>query len=389
MVPIRYNIRSLLVRKVTTLATAFGIALVVFVLAGSMMLGEGIDRALASSGRKDTAIILRKGSDAELSSTLNGEQLNILRGNSAVATTASEGGVIGEVVLIITQELADGSGTISNVLVRGMPAGGMKFRPEAAIISGRAPNPGTNEVVVGRGIAGRFKGISTGQSFDVRRNRPLNVVGVFSTGGTSYESEVWGDLDAIRAAVGRQATVSSARVRLTSVGAFETYRAAIEADKRLNLKVMREDEYFKKASEQTSGFLTTLGYVIAVLFSLAAMIGAAITMNGAVANRTKEIGTLRALGFSKLSILASFLFEAVFLGIIGGAVGVVLVQLLALVSFPVMNFQTFSEIVISFRATAAIVGASLVFSMVMGLVGGLLPAIRAARVSPVEAMRGG
>jgi len=387
MVPIRYNIRSLLVRKVTTFATAFGIALVVFVFAAAMMLGEGVNRALATSGRVDTAIVLRKGSDAELSSTLNGEQLNILRGNSAVASTAPEGGVIGEVVLVITQEVDDGSGTISNVLVRGMPAGGMKFRPEAVIVSGRAPTPGTNEVVVGRGIAGRFKGIVVGGSFDVRRNRPLTVVGVFATGGSSYESEVWGDLDAIRAAVGRQATVSSARVRLTGASAFDSYRAAIEADKRLNLKVMREDEYYKKASEQTSGFLAGMGFVIAVLFSFAAMIGAAITMNGAVANRTREIGTLRALGFSRLAILTSFVIEAIFLGIIGGAVGVVFVQVLALVSFPVMNFQTFSEIVISFKATPGIVAGALLFSIVMGLIGGLFPAIRAARVSPVEAMR--
>jgi putative ABC transport system permease protein len=388
MVPFRYNIRSLFVRKITTIATAVGIALVVFVFAAAMMLGEGVNRALATSGRVDNAIVLRKGSDAELSSTLNGEQLNILRGNSAVATSAPEGGVIGEVVLVITQELADGSGGISNVLVRGMPAGGMAFRPEATILSGRAPKAGTNEVIVGRGIAGRFKGIAPGGSFDVRRNRPLNVVGVFTTGGTSFESEVWGDLDAIRAAVGRQATVSSARVRLTSASAFETYRATIEADKRLNLKVMREDDYYKKASEQTSGFLAGMGFVIAILFSFAAMIGAAITMNGAVANRTKEIGTLRALGFSKIAILTSFVFEAMFLGIIGGAVGVVLVQLLALVSFPVMNFQTFSEIVIRFHATPGIVIGALIFSIVMGLIGGLFPAIRAARVSPVEAMRG-
>ncbi len=388
MVPLRYNIRSLLVRRVTTFATAFGIALVVFVFAAAMMLGEGVNRALATSGRADTAIVLRKGSDNELSSTLNGEQLNTLRGNSAVASSAPEGGVIGEVILVITQELADGSGTISNVLVRGMPGGGMKFRPEAAIVSGRAPAPGTNEVIVGRGINGRFKGMSTGQSFDVRRNRPLTVVGVFATDGSSYESEVWGDLDSIRAAVGRQATISSARVRLTSASAFDTYRAAIEADKRLNVKVMREDDYYKKASEQTAGFLSIMGLVIAVLFSIAAMIGAAITMNGAVANRTKEIGTLRALGFSRISILTSFVFEAMFLGIIGGAVGVVLVQILALVSFPVMNFQTFSEIVISFHATPGIVIGALVFSIVMGLLGGLAPAIRAARISPVEAMRG-
>lgn len=388
MVPIRYNVRSLLVRKVTTLATAGGIAMVVFVFAAAQMLGEGVNRALANSGRADTVIVLRKGSDAELSSTLDGERLNMLRGNPAVASSAPGGGVIGESVLVITAELADGSGGISNVLLRGMPADGMAFRPEARIVSGRAATPGTNEVIVGKSISGRFQGIAPGKTFEVRRNRPLVVVGVFETGGTSFQSEVWGDLDTIRSSVGRQSVVSSARVRLTSASAFESYRAAMESDKRLNLQVMREDEYYKKASEQTSGFLSGMGMVIAILFSIAAMIGAAITMNGAVANRTREIGTLRALGFSRLAILTSFMIEAIFLSLIGGAIGLVFVQLLALVSFPTMNFQTFSEIVITFVATPAIMISSLIFSIVMGLLGGLAPAIRAARVSPVEAMRG-
>ncbi|MBA3455314.1 MAG: ABC transporter permease [Deltaproteobacteria bacterium] len=388
MVPVRYNIRSLLVRKVTTFATAIGIALVVFVFAAAQMLGEGVNRALANSGRTDTVIVLRKGSDAELSSTLDGERLNMLRSNSAVASSAPGGGVIGESVLVITAELADGSGGISNVLLRGMPADGMKFRPEARIVSGRAPSPGTNEVIVGKSISGRFEGIAPGKTFEVRRNRPLLVVGEFETGGTSYQSEVWGDLDTIRASVGRESVVSSARVRLTSASAFEGYRAAMEADKRLNLKVMREDDYFKKASEQTSGFLAGMGMVIAILFSIAAMIGAAITMNGAVANRTREIGTLRALGFSRLAILTSFMLEAIFLSLIGAAIGLLFVQLLALVSFPTMNFQTFSEIVIRFAATPAIMISSTIFAVAMGLLGGLAPAIRAARISPVEAMRG-
>lgn len=386
MVPIRYNVRSLFVRKVTTFATAIGIALVVFVLAAALMLGEGVNRALGQSGRADTAIVLRKGADAELSSSLTGETLNMLRGSSAVATGAPGGGVVGEVVLVITADVADGSG-ISNVLVRGMPADGMKFRPEAKIVSGRAPAPGTNEVIVGKAIRGRFKNIEMGKSFDLRRNRPLVVVGEFEASGTSYESEVWGDLDTIRTSVGRESAVSSARVRLTSASAFDGYRSAIEADKRLNLKVQREDEYYKNASEQTSAFLTGLGLVIAILFSIAAMIGALITMNAAVAHRTREIGTLRALGFSKLAILFSFVLEAVFLSLIGGAIGVVLVQLLALVSFPTMNFATFSEIIITFRATPGIVIGSMIFAMIMGLLGGIIPAIRAALVSPVEAMR--
>jgi putative ABC transport system permease protein len=232
-----------------------------------------------------------------------------------------------------------------------------------------------------------FLRISVGQSFDLRRNRPLNVVGVFEAGGSSYESEVWGDLDVIRTSLGRSGAVSSARVRLSSPAQFSSFKASVEADKQLGMKVMREADYYRKQSEQTSGFLVGMGTGVAILFAIAAMLGAAITMNGAVANRTREIGTLRALGFSRLGIMTSFVFEAVVLSLMGGAIGTVLVMGMTLVKFPVLNFQTFSEIVISFRATPAVVISSLVFSIVMGLVGGLFPAIRASRVSPIEAMR--
>jgi putative ABC transport system permease protein len=383
MVPFQYNARSLLVRRVTTAATAFGITLVVFVFAATLMLGEGVDRALATAGRADTAIILRKGSDAELSSAIGNEYLGLFRGPPQVSQS---GGVIGEIVVVITAEHADGSG-VSNVLIRGTPADGIAFRPEIKIVSGRAPKAGTNEVIVGKSISRRFKGIGPDDSFDMRRNRPLQVVGEFTAAGASYESEVWGDLDFIRNSLGRQAVVSSVRVRLNSPADFDAYRQTIETDKRFSMKVMREADYFEKQSQATSGFLKGMGFAVAILFAIAAMIGAAITMNGAVANRSREIGTLRALGFSRWSILWSFLFEAIAIAVIGGAVGSILVLLLSLVSFPVMNFQTFSEIVISFRATPAVFVRALVFSGVMGLVGGLFPAIRASRVSPIEAMR--
>ncbi len=385
MVPFRYNVRSLLVRKVTTSFTALGIAMVVFVFAAAMMLGEGINRALGNAGRDDTVIVLRNGSDAELSSGINNDLLNLLVAQPGVAV--DRGGVIGEVVIVITAEVADGSG-YSNVLIRGMPATGFAFRPEAKIVAGRAPTPGSNEVVVGKAIAGRFKGVGLGQSFDLRRNRPLQVVGLFEADGSSYESEVWGDLDVIRTSLGRSGAVSSARIRLESPGQFSSFKASVEGDKQLGMKAMREPEYFRKQSEATSGFLVGMGTGVAILFSLAAMLGAAITMNGAIAHRVREIGTLRALGFSRLAILSSFVFEAVVLALLGGVLGTVLVMGLSLVTFHVMNFQTFSEIIISFRATPVVVISSLIFSVIMGLLGGLVPAIRASRISPVEAMRG-
>lgn len=386
MVPLRYNVRSLLVRKVTTVATAVGIALVVFVFAAAQMLGEGAERAMLSSGRDDNVIILRKGADAELSSGLGNDYKKL--GDRPEIAQVGGAGAIGEVVIVITAELADGSGGLSNVLVRGTPAEGVAFRPEVKLVSGRMPKPGTNEAIVGQAISGRFKDLGPGQRLELRRNRPLEIVGEFAAAGSSYESEVWGDLDVIRKYLGRESGVSSVRVRLTDPSKFDAYRAAVEGDKSFSVKAMRERDYYQKQAEGTSKFLTIMGMFIAILFSLAAMLGAAITMNGAVANRTKEIGTLRALGFSRRSILVSFVFEAMVLAVSGGAIGLGFVMLLSLVSFPVMNFQTFSEIVISFQATPGIIIGALIFSAVMGLVGGLIPAIRAALVSPVEAMRG-
>ena len=391
MVPFRYNVRSLLVRKVTTVATAIGIALVVFVYGGSLMLEEGVHRAIATGGRADNVIILRKGSDAELSSAIGNDYVNLFRAHPQVAQAA---GVIGEIVIVITTERADGSGGISNLLIRGMPADGLAFRPEVKIVSGRAPKPGTNEVIIGRAVSGRFldpsgtkQVIGPGHKFDLKRNRPLEVVGEFSAEGSTYESEVWGDLDVVRRATGRDNVVSSVRLRLNSASDFDAYRDLIQGDKRFSMKVMREADYYEAQSEQTSGFLKILGLVIAVMFSFAAMLGAAITMNAAVANRGREIGTLRALGFSRIAIMTSFVAEAIFLAVIGGLIGCALVTVLMLVRFPIINFQTFSEIVIRFTPTASVYLWSLIVAVIMGLIGGLGPAIRAARVSPVEAMR--
>jgi putative ABC transport system permease protein len=388
MVPLRYNVRSLFVRKITTAATAIGIALVVAVFAAASMLGAGIEKALGSSGRDDYAIVMRDGSDAELSSRVEGSHLGLIRDQPQVNRTGGEA-VIGEIVIVITAELADGSGGMTNVLVRGTSPEGIDFRPEVKVVRGRRPQPGTNEVMVGTGIAGRFKGIAVGQQFDLRRNRPLQVVGEFSADGSSYESEVWGDVDVIRTSLGREGMVSSVRVKLANAAAFPAFRAALEADKRLGVQVMRESDFYKKQSEGTSTFLMGMGTIIAILFSLAAMIGCVITMNGAVAHRTREIGTLRALGFSRLAILTSFVFEAIVLALLGGAIGLAFVILVTRFgSFRMMNFATFSEIVFQFVVTPGVIISSLIFAVVMGLIGGLAPAIRASRVSPVEAMRG-
>jgi putative ABC transport system permease protein len=389
MIPIRYNVRSLAVRKATTVATALGIALVVFVLASALMLANGIKKTLTISGQPDVAIVLRKGSDAELGSVIEVAAINTIMGAPGVKRDEKNAPIgVGEVIVVGAMEKIGAKG-VTNVQIRGVPANAMQFRKEITIVDGRAPAPGKDEVIVGQRIRGRFKGTELGQTFDLRKNRPVTVVGVYSANGSSYESEVWVDVDTLRAAYSRPGIVSSVRVRLESPEKFDGFRASMESDKQFGFLAMRDSEYFDKQSEGTSVFVGALGGIISFFFSIGAMIGAMITMYAAVANRQREIGTLRALGFSRFSILFSFLLESVILAVVGGAVGAFAAMGMQFVKFSMMNFQSWSEVVFTFEPTPAIIMRSLFFALMMGLLGGFFPAIRAARVSPVVAMRGG
>jgi putative ABC transport system permease protein len=387
MIPVRYNIRSLAVRKATTLATGLGVALVVFVLASALMLSAGIRKTLGISGRADTAIVLRQGSDAELGSSLEEPDVNLVLAAPGVKKGPGGPEGVGEVVVVAAIEKFGATG-VSNVQMRGVTDDVMKFRPEAKILAGRAPQPGSDEVLIGKRLAGRFKGLDLDQSFDIKKNRPVKVVGIFETGGSSYESEVWVDRELLRAAYGRQGHVSSVRVHLDSPSSFDAFQASIEQDKRLGLMAQRESDYYEKQSEGTSKFIGAMGTLIAVFFSMGAMIGAMITMYAAVANRQREIGTLRALGFSRASILGCFLLEAVILALAGGLVGATASLAMGYVHFSMLNMASWSEIVFSFDPTPAIILRALVFAGVMGLLGGFFPALQASRVSPVAAMRG-
>jgi putative ABC transport system permease protein len=389
MIPISYNVRSLAVRRTTTVATALGIALVVFVLASSLMLGSGIEKTMGRSGRPDHAFVLRKGSDAELSSSIENRLVSLIMAAPGVAKDGSGAPLgSGEVTVVITLDKVGTDNQVSNVQVRGVTEASFALRPEIRIVEGRPARPGTDEVIVGRAIRGRFKGVELQGSFDLKKNRPMTVVGVFESGGSSFESEVWADIDTVRTSFGREGLVSSVTVKLESKLKYDAFAAAVGTDKQLGLEAMRESVYYEKQSEDTQKFVTYLGVVIAVLFSAGAMIGAMITMYAAVSQRRREVGTLRALGFSRASILISFVLEAVLLALAGGLFGVLAAMAMSFVKFSMMNFATFSEVVFSFDPTFEILGTSLLFGGVMGLVGGLLPAIRAARTSPIEAMRG-
>jgi putative ABC transport system permease protein len=386
MIPIQYNLRNLVVRKATTLATAGGLGLVVFVFASVLMLSNGIRRTLGRGAAEDVAIVLRKGSDAELASGIEDASVNVVLSAKELASTGDKPRGVGEVVVVILLPKL-GTDGFSNVQVRGVPEASVPFRSALKIVQGRAAKPGTDEVIVGKAIHGRFQNVKMGESFELKKNRPVTVVGVFDDAGSTYESEIWADMNLVRSAFGREGGVSSVRVRLDSASKFDAFKAAIESNRQLDLEAIRESAYYEKQSENMSMFINALGILIAIFFSIGAMIGAMITMHASVANRQREIGTLRALGFSKLSILGSFLLESVALGLMGGLAGAVASMCMAFVKFSTMNWATFSEIVFGFEPTPGIIGLALAVAAVMGLLGGFFPAVRAARMSPIEAMR--
>ena len=388
MIPISYNVRSLFVRKATTIATALGIGLVVFVLSASLMLGAGIQKTLVSGGRPDYALVLRKGSDTELASSIEVRTVSLVLAAAGVKKT-NEGAPVGagELVVVITMAKRGTEGQVSNVQVRGISDNVLTLRPNVKIVEGRAPTPGTDEVMVGRGIAGRFEGVELGKSFELKKNRPVKVVGIFDAGGSSFESEIWADIDTVRSSFGREGLVSSVTVRLDSSSRYEAFKAIMETDKQLGLEAFREKDYYEKQSQGTSIFVWALGIVITIFFSIGAMIGATITMNAAVAQRQREIGTLRALGFSRTSILFSFLLEAVVLASIGGLCGLFSAFLLSFAEVSMMNFATFQEVTFGFDPNPLLLAIAFVFGAAMGILGGFFPALRAARVSPVDAMR--
>ena len=307
MIPLSYNVRSLLVRKTTTVATALGIGLVVFVLASAFMLGTGITKTMVGAGRRDNAIVLRKGSDTEMASSLEVSTLGMISAAPGVKRSAAGNAVAsGEVVIVIAQDKLGTAGQVANVLVRGVPEAALEVRPEVHVVAGRPPRPGTDEVMIGKALRGKYAGMELEQSFDLKKNRPVKVVGVFEAGGSSFESEVWADVDTCRSSFGRDGLVSSVTVRLDSASKFDAFKATMESDKRLGLEALTETAYYEKQSSGTALFIKIMGGVIVFFLAVGSMIGALITMLAAVSQRQREVGTLRALGFSRFSILSSF-----------------------------------------------------------------------------------
>jgi putative ABC transport system permease protein len=386
MIPLRYNIRNLAVRKTTSAAAVLGLALVVFIFAAVQMLSNGIKKTLGRSASGDGVIVMRKGATAEIESFIEDPSVNLVLNDAALpAPAGDQPRGVGEVVAVILLDKVGVDG-ISNVTVRGITPASENFRPDFKLVAGRAPSAGADEAIVGQSIRGRFKGLDLEQTFEMRKNRPVKIVGVFSDAGSSTESEVWTDLENVRTAFKREGSVSSIRVRVPPEK-FDAFKASLESNRQLNLQALREATYYEKQSEGVSTFIMIMGTMIALFFSVGAMLGAMITMHAAVAARQREIGTLRALGFGKFSILLAFLIESIFLALIAGAIGALASLAMGQVRFPMVNWASFSEIVFTFEPTPGIIVGSFIFATFMGLLGGFFPAVRAAKVSPVDAMR--
>jgi len=384
-IPISYSFRNLWTRRLTTVLTASGMALVVFVFSAILMLAEGLRKTLVETGSYDNVVVVRKGSTSEVMSGVSRLQASIVETQSEVAMGADGQLLLGKEMVVLIALPKRGTNALSNVVIRGIGASSLALRPQVRLVEGRMPTPGLSEIIAGRSIAERFKGGGIGEILRFGM-RDWRVVGIFDAGNTGFNSEIWGDADQLMQAF-RRTVYSSVIFKLRDSSEFERVKKRIESDPRMTLDVKRENRYYAEQSERMAQFLRILGTALTVIFSLGAIIGAMITMYSAVATRTGEIGTMRALGFKKISILGAFIIEALFLGLIGGCLGLFLASFLQLLTISTMNFQTFSELAFSFTLTPDIVWKGLGFSLVMGFVGGVLPAIRASRMIIVDALR--
>ncbi len=384
-IPFAYSLRNLWTRRLTTVLTVSGMALVVFVFTTILMLAQGLQKTLVETGSYDNVVIVRKGSGSEVQSWIDRTQAGIIETDPTIAT-GSDGKplVARELVVLIGLPKKD-TDKISNVTIRGISEASLSLRPQVVLKQGRMPRMGSSEVVVGSSVARRFKGADLNGElrFGMRQWR---IVGIFDAGNTGFTSEIWGDVEQLMPAF-RRPVFSSMILRMNDSSRFGALKTRIETNPRLTQEAKRETRYYLEQSEMMAKFLRILGVSLTLIFSLGAIIGAMITMYAAVANRVGEIGTLRALGFRRRSILISFLLEALLLGLGGGVTGLVFASFMQFITVSTVNFQTFSELAFKFNLTPGIAAKALIFALTMGFTGGVLPALRAAHMNIVEALR--
>lgn len=384
-IPLSYVARNLWARRLTTALTAGGLALVVFVFATVLMLDEGLHNTLVTTGEYDNVVLIRRAAETEVQSGIDRVQANIAASHRAIALGADGQRMLSKETVVLISLIKRDSEKPSNVIIRGVGQRALTLRPQVRLTAGRMFRPGASEIIAGASIARRFAGAGIGQTLRFGQ-RDWTVVGLFDAGNSGFDSEIWGDADQLMQAF-RRIAYSAIVLRLDDSAHFDGFKHDIEGDPRLTLDAKREQTFYSDQSKALSNFISILGLTLSVIFSIGAMIGATITMYASVANRVGEIGTLRALGFQRRSILAAFLAEAMLLALAGGVVGLAFASLMQFLSFSTTNFQSFSELAFGFRLNAAIVAKTLLFSLVMGMVGGFLPALRAARMQIVDALR--
>lgn len=384
LIPITYNVRNLLVRKTTTIMTALGVGLTVAVMLGVGTLVEGLRSSLVAGGDPQHLIVMRQGSTAELVSVVSKEDFDVIKFSPGIAQLDGEPMASHEVISVVQLPLRDDPTSQANVSVRGLSSMGIKLRHDVELIDGRWFTPGKREMVVGRGVHGKRAGTDIGEMILYGRG-DWEVVGVFTAGQSAFNSEIWVDANLAGTDLGRGGSLSSVLIRAQDSAAASALQNLVEDDQRLGLEAERESEYYAKQMVSADP-VRYLGMFVAVIMAIGSCFAAMNTMFAAVANRAAEIGILRLLGFSRTSILTSFMLESVLLSLLGGLLGCVLVLPLNGIEGRIGNFMTFAETTFQFRLTLEYVVGGLVFAATMGVIGGLLPAWLAARREVLQSL---
>jgi putative ABC transport system permease protein len=381
-----FSLRTIPERKGSVIAAAVGIAGVVAVLVGVLSIAEGFRAAMTVSGPEDIAIVLRSGADAEMTSDLSREETRLVADAPGVARTA-DGPLASAELFVIVNLPKRSTGTDANVPLRGIGKAGMELRGDVSIVQGRAFKPGCSEAIVGSGAARAFAGLDVGKSIRVGQSE-WEIVGVFSGGGGAAESEIWTDAAVLQPAFKRGDSFQSVYAKLASPQAFQQFKDALTTNPQLQVKALRQAEFLADQSSMLTSFIKNFGVFIAGLMALGALFGALNTMYSAVAARTREIATLRALGFGPSPVILSVVLESLALALIGGLVGA-LAAYLAFDGFQAatINWQTFSQVAFAFAVTPQLLAGAIIWAVTIGLIGGLFPAIRAVRMPVAAGLR--
>ncbi len=399
-IPLSYNLRSIRVRWTSTVVAVLGIAGSVGVFVAMLSLARGFRSTLVASGSPQNAMIRRAGSTSEMESAVTLEQVRVIENAPAVARTASGPLISPEVVVVMGFPMKSDSASTANVQVRGVSPKVLEVRNSVRITRGRMFQPGLNELVVGRNVPNNYvvcaytqKECTSTAPYDVGSTVKFGgatwtVVGMFDAGGSAFDSEVWADANVLNQVFQRPQNVfQSVTVRLTSPDALTQFKDSLTSDPRLNVQVDREIDYYEKQSRVLSRLITVLGTLVAAVMGIGAIFGALNTMYSAVAERSREVATMRAIGFGGPSVVTSFVFESLCIALVGGALGCLAVLPLNGLTTGAMNWQTFSHLAFAFRVTPVLLAIGVIFALLMGLLGGVPPAIRAARGQVAVALR--